>query len=273
MNQIGITFGIITCPETGHYLNKLIQSIYANQISQFEILIVGQVKSLTVNSNNCRIIYFNENIKKRWITKKKNMIVQNAKYDIIVLCHDYILFDKNWYQGMVKFGTNFQVLINPIINANGKRFRDYTFFPSFLPPIYRQKCLIPYNQPALLEFNKYRYISGSYYILTKQIGLSIPLDENRVWGQGEDIIWSKQLISHNILMKFNPHSIVYLQKQKHSCSWETEMDGHLILSLISKENSKENSRENSKKKSKDKPKDKPKRKPVINKKMNKIIKK
>ena len=125
MDNFGITFGIITCPDTSLYLNRLIKSIYDNQIPQFEIIVVGQNSSAFNSSafdSHPKLLNLTKILKTLDSFEKKNLIIQNAKYDIIVVCHDYLLFDPNWYKGMVKFGNNFQVLINPIVNANGQRF-------------------------------------------------------------------------------------------------------------------------------------------------------
>ena len=89
--------------DTSLYLNKLIKSIYDNQIPQFEIIVVGQISSAFDSSaidssaidSRLKIIEFDENIKKM-DSFEKNLIIQNAKYDIVVVCHDYLLFDPNW---------------------------------------------------------------------------------------------------------------------------------------------------------------------------------
>ena len=121
------TFGIITDGQNDNYLNTIIDSIKNNNIPNYEIIIVGNTN---LNSNNIITIFsFDENIKKNWITKKKNIIVQNAKFENIVLLHDYIKFDKNWYNGFIIFGNNFDWCITKILNNNGERFRDYSLFP------------------------------------------------------------------------------------------------------------------------------------------------
>ena len=67
----------------------------------------------------------NENIKSVWITKKKNVISDLAKFENIVYLHDYIIFEENWYKNFVEFGENWDVCMNVILNFDNSRFRDW----------------------------------------------------------------------------------------------------------------------------------------------------
>ena len=78
------TFGIITSNNIEN-LNKIIDSIEIQNISNYEIIIVGcnKIFNLTnlnkLKRKNCTCIPFDESIYPGWITKKKNIITQNAK--------------------------------------------------------------------------------------------------------------------------------------------------------------------------------------------------
>jgi hypothetical protein len=218
------TFGIITDGFSDIYIEQIIDSIRKNYIEKYEIIIVGNTK---INkTNNIIIIYFDETIKNKWITRKKNIIIENAKYENIVLLHDYIIFDNNWYNGFIKFGNNFDICINKIINKNGKRFRDYTLFPlniPNLPLIYHQRCLLPYDFYNIEKTNKYLYISGSYYVIKKHIANKYKLNEDLTWGEGEDYEFCLRIQKDNILIKCNQYSIVKFLKDKYQCEWENEL--------------------------------------------------
>jgi len=66
-------------------------------------------------------------------------------------------------------------------------------------------------------------ISGTYYVLKKSLALHIPLDETRIWGQGEDVLFCKLVIGAGIQIKCNPHSTVQFRKGKVPASWEHVM--------------------------------------------------
>jgi hypothetical protein len=236
------TFGIITNGMNDDFLNRIIQSIVNNNIPIYEIIIVGNTK---INCNDTiNIIKFNENYKKNWITKKKNLIAMNAKYDNIVMLHDYIELENDWYEGFIKYGNNFDWCITKIKNNNGSRFRDYTLFPynvdfseiKYSPTIidtyFANHCLLPYNFVNTIKTNKYMYISGSYYVIKKNIATKYLLDEKLVWGQSEDVEYSKRLHENGIIIKCNPHSSVTLLKYKESIHWEKEITPFYLNQFI-----------------------------------------
>ena len=81
------TFGIITSGEYDNFIIQIIESILNNNIPNYEIIIVGNTK--LKETDKLKILYFDETIRTSWITRKKNIIIWNAKYENIVLLHDY----------------------------------------------------------------------------------------------------------------------------------------------------------------------------------------
>ena len=237
------TFGIITSPNSNTYINTIIESIVKNNIPNYEIIIVGDVK---INeTDKITVINFDENIKAGWITRKKNIIVEKAIYENIVLLHDYVMLDENWYKGFLNFGNNFEYCITKIINKNGVRFRDYTLFPynvnylniSYSPgkdidSYFDNNCLLPYDFVNNIKTNKYMYISGSYYIIKKNIANKYLLDENLLHRQGEDVEYSKRLHNNGIIIKCNNFSSVHFLKKKYQTPWEKEINNEYLNKFI-----------------------------------------
>jgi hypothetical protein len=127
------TFGIITNGCSNQNLSRIVDSIHAMSIPVFEIIVVGPAETCALPGVS--FIQFDESLKPNWITRKKNMICYLAKYENVVLLHDYIVFDKDWYKGFLQFGNSFDVCINRILNQDGTRFRDYTLFPFYMQSI------------------------------------------------------------------------------------------------------------------------------------------
>jgi hypothetical protein len=209
---MNFTFGIITNGNNDTYLNIIIDSIQFLEIPQYEIIIVG---NSNVDRLNTKVIPFDETIKKAWITKKKNLITENAKYENIVYTHDYVIFDFNWYNEFLKFGDNFKVCMNKIENLDGTRFRDWCLcmwhddtVADIVGP--NRKCLLPYD---IIDLSKYMYISGTYWVAKKNVMLEFPLDENLVWCESEDVEWSKR-VREKYNFSLNQNSIVKFLKQK-----------------------------------------------------------
>ena len=80
------TFGIITNGNNDFFLSKVIDSIIKEKIPNYEIIVVGNTKLL----ENIQVVNFDEKYKINWVTKKKNIITNLAKYENIVYLHDYI---------------------------------------------------------------------------------------------------------------------------------------------------------------------------------------
>ncbi len=208
MKDIDFTFGIITdaSPASCGRLTDIIQSIKKLNVPRYEVVLVGSRGKLLPHFNEpmIKIVDFDETIKEKWITRKKNLITQNANYDNVVYSHDYIIYDANWYQGWKEFGDDYHACMNRIINIDGSRFRDWTIFDDYGLPEWRaaaqysgynrqvRENLLPYDENGL---NKFQYLSGTYWVAKKSLMQEMPQDENLVWGQGEDLVWSYRVRS------------------------------------------------------------------------------
>jgi hypothetical protein len=226
------TFGIITNGSNNENITRIVQSIHEMNIPMFEIIIVGPTAP---SVSNVHFIQFDESLKTNWITRKKNMICQIAKYENIVLLHDYIVFDKDWYKGFLKFGNSFDVCINRILNKDGTRFRDYTLFPFYMRSIdtkFSTQCLLPYDFKLTPITAKLSYISGSYYVVKKHIALQYPLDETKSWGEGEDVEFSYRTSRNGIVAQMNSYSVVSFLKYKSIPSWDVEITDTRLLRLL-----------------------------------------
>ena len=172
------TFGIITGGNQENNINIIIDSIENQNIPNYEVILVG---SCNIQRKNCRIIDFDESIKPMWITKKKNIITEESKFENIVYLHDYIKFEPNWYNNFVNFGEDWDVCMNPIKTIDNYRFRDWTLWG-----------------PAAVDYSDHSktnqmYVSGSYFCAKKQFMLKNKFDESLSWGEGEDVEWSLRI--------------------------------------------------------------------------------
>jgi len=218
------TFGIVTSSATEKSIPIVLNSIFSLCIPSFEIILVGGDYNETGLIPQFTHIPFDEQEKRGWITKKKNLITEHAKYDNIVYMHDYIFFDDNWYQGFLDMEDDWDVCMNVINNQNGTRYRDWCTWddPEFGHPwVCTEKwCgsgmhfqgkarLIPYDY----DKTQHMYISGAYWVAKKHVMESCPLNEGLVWGEGEDVEWSIRM-RDKYKYKMNTKSSVTLMKQK-----------------------------------------------------------
>lgn len=208
------TFGIISSNLGPPHIQYVVDSIDIEIIkntSNFEIIIVGGDK--LYNDETMKIIPFDETKKNGWITRKKNIITENAKYDNIVYMHDYVTLVPGWFDAMNKFGEDFDICMTKILNADGTRFRDWSLWPHDLDNVWGphcRECLLPYNITSL---SKLMYISGTYWIAKKHVMQEFPLNEDLSWGQSEDVEWSKR-VRQKYNFSINPNASVKFLKQK-----------------------------------------------------------
>lgn len=215
------TFGIVSRPDVNGMfpasLNAVFDSI-ANDESydDVEILVVGGTQNKTIE--NYRFIAFDESIKPRgWITRKKNIITQEAKYDNIVYMHDYVTLMPGWFKAMEEFGENWDILMTRILNADGSRYRDWTLWGDDLVEagVFTHKhgqYLLPYNVDTT-RLNRHMYISGAYWIAKRLVMEKYPLDGALTWGESEDVKWSRQ-VRKTYKFSINPKASVKLLKMK-----------------------------------------------------------
>lgn len=196
------TFGIIF-GNNPVYLNEVVESIQVQNISNYEIILIGDLSFVShINGPNIKKVHFNESIRPLWITKKKNIIANLSKYDNISIHHDYVKLDKNWYKEFNNFDDDWDVCMTRIQNKNGNRFRDWVTWD----PIE----FVDYKDNSK---TKNMYVSGTYFCIKKNYFMQNPLDENLIWGWGEDVEWSKR-IRESWNYKCNWKSKVLLCKDK-----------------------------------------------------------
>ena len=195
------TFGIITIKGNEHRVGQIIESIRSSVRDDYQIVIVGGN-----DSHGQTHIRFDETVKKAWITRKKNLITENAIYENIVYMHDYVALTPMWYDGFLSFGSDWDVCMTVITNGND-RYRDWCLNPL---KVNGSALLLPYDEDRLID---HMYISGAYWVAKKHIMEEYPLDETLCWGEGEDAEWSLRCMP-NIKYVMNTLSGVKLLKAK-----------------------------------------------------------
>jgi hypothetical protein len=213
------TFGICCTKENTKFHQIILNSILQQKINNVQVIFIGE--ELEIKPEECvDFVYFNEKLKTNWITKKKNLITKFSKNENIVFMHDYIKLNENWFEGFLKFGNDFDLCMNKIINLDGERWFDWHLNHEIVK-LPNRELLLPYDVHNL---SKLMYFNGSYYICKKKICEEFPLNEKLIWGQGEDIEFSNRVLT-KYNFKMNAFSSVQCLKQKEK-----------VFSLISEKN-------------------------------------
>lgn len=240
---MNFTFGIITGGSNNHRetitnseasdrVKKIIKTILDQKIPKYEIIVVGGDNDYS-DCENILHIPFNDLKYKGWITRKKNLITQNAQYENIVFMHDYFSLDSEWYKNMVNYSEPFEIMMNQILDINGNRFHDWIIDP------FKHPALIENNMETFLPYDirnmkKLQYASGGFWIAKKHVMENFPLNERLFWGQGEDVEWSNRAFNHHSY-SLNENSIVKLLKPRFATGHNMVSEkGMKILQKLSK---------------------------------------
>ena len=204
MTETGWTFAILTDGKSQKQLMLQLESIHNLQLEIYEIIIIGGV---FIDHPRVRHIEFDESKKNGWVTRKKNILAQEASYENIAFMHDYIGLDRDWAAGFEILGDNWNIALTRVEDLKGRRFYDWAAWDSVEFPTYSP---VPYSRKNHTGF---QFIPGAYWVAKKDFMLKNPLDEELGWGQSEDIEWSLRVRNQGYV--FNPYSKVrHLKKHR-----------------------------------------------------------
>lgn len=192
----------------GNDITCVLDSIYVQNIPNVQVLIDETPDKLTV---------------------KKNRMVRHAIHDTVVIMHDYYCLYNDWYENFRNINFEWDVLMSPIVNLDGTRFRDWciwddpeygTAWMQYEPwcPNGRLNNGSPFLAPYTYNRTQYMYISGGYWVAKKDFMMSNPLDESLEWGQAEDVEWCVRVRDKWKYRLFD--GVVYLSKYKVPADWE-----------------------------------------------------
>lgn len=193
------TFGIITKGERDDWLEEIIQSIKDQKIPNYEIIICGTYRDR--KEKDFKYIPFFDRDERGWITRKKNLIAKEAKYENICIVHDRIVFDKDWFKGMKKYGNCFDVLCNQqSLKGSSLQTGDWLTYGY-------DKLNSPYGISKLRynDWDRFVYMGGQLSIMKKSVWQKCPWNETLYWGE-EDVELSFRFRDAGFLIRFNPYS-------------------------------------------------------------------
>lgn len=226
----GWTFGIVTGPGGRHHLDLVLTSIAELHPSDqpIEIIVVGpgprpvDLPSHVIykvfkervlvrpSRRSLRVALHTRNIldffsRTGAICHKKNLLANYSSYDKLCVLHDYVLLSPDWLQSWSSASMDWDIALTPVYDLHNSRHRDWSVcdYPGI------GSASLPYDYPQ----SKFHFISGTYFCVKTAFFRQNPLDETLFWGEGEDVIWSRQVRSYAQIY-FNRNTSVKYSKQK-----------------------------------------------------------
>lgn len=214
------TFGFLTRRGSEEPIKKIIESIRKLKIPQYEIIFCGHSNLDFSKYPDASLIYFDKHDDRGWITKKRNLICEQAKYENLFLAHDHIALHPDFYKGFVKYGNYFDVLfVQSIVQKTNLADKQWTTWSFGYDSILHKNWVIrtytdiyAHSELDKRDWNKYAGVQGYVEILKKRVWKKVKWDEKLHWGEGEDYAWNKELYKAGIIIRNNPQShIIHLK--------------------------------------------------------------
>lgn len=173
-----------------------IRRLHGLERIDYEILICGpdSISDATPNwGADCRIVpdptRFND---LGWITRKKNLCVEAAQHENLVIAHDRYALAADFLTEMAAFGADFDVLVCRQINPDGSRFPDWVTLGSAWS--WTAPALLPYG-----EYCRHLFVNGGIMIAKRHTLCRVGWNELIFWGQAEDVELSRRFAAHGIV--------------------------------------------------------------------------
>lgn len=209
------TFGIITKGMRREWMEELISSIYAQKIPNYEIIVCGTY--FDRKAPNFKYIPFNQRDDRGWLSRKKNLIIKNAKYENICIIHDRLILSSDWFKGIQRWGNCFEFMTCPQtynqFRVNDWVVRHFTIYND-------SKLVLSYGSHAdYRDWYSTIIIQGQLTIFKKSFVIN-----NNFWFDetilkfdslvGEDFAFSENLVKAGFIPRININSKVISQTYK-----------------------------------------------------------
>lgn len=221
------SFGIVSDGRKNERILNIISQIKAFEIPNYEILICGPSPAETLPENvtilDDKDLYFDVRIP---ISKKKNRIIDNARYNNLVIMHDRISFAKDWYLKICAYRNYFDQLCIPILDEETQSLRVNDWIKSFYD--FTQFQLSKSTKLDYAEWDRHIYSDGGFMLIKKHILAKTKLNPYLNWGEIEDVDLSQRLYLNGNSICFYTDTILLTQTHrikvsKQSTNWFKEL--------------------------------------------------
>ncbi|MBE4916839.1 hypothetical protein INF70_21820, partial [Enterobacter cloacae complex sp. P4RS] len=219
----GWSFCIPTGGNSAAQLNCCVERILSLGIPQSEIILCGEPGDDFRFWNEVRIVGKDITGMPVPISRKKNILAQNANYSNLCILHDRVLLPHEFMQAMTRFGDDFPFIAFQSFwfadywRASPRRYSDFCvgqFIPSVLygetrlqrqhlPEFERMRHVAQHPERAAFGSE---YLTGSLYICKRSLWRAVPQNELLNWGEYEDVEQGIHASVSGIPSRINPYA-------------------------------------------------------------------
>jgi len=197
------SFGIVTRGTTDDIVDDIIRNIREQKIPYYEIIVCGKYAGKYLHSKDVVYLEFMQKDEKGWITKKKNLMCEKARYENLVIMHDRIKLHKGWFAGMKKYGNNWEILSMPTVKGDQ---RTYDWLTLKYPLEHPKALWYLGSHLDYSDWDKWLYIDGGVIILKKYVWEKVHWDDSRYYNEAEDVKLSHDQTRYGFITRFNPYA-------------------------------------------------------------------
>lgn len=189
-----ITFGVITDGRKPDSVSRFVESVMRLQGLQdveSEVVVCGPAgctDHLVIGAGETRLVEQPEEFAAQgWITRKKNLVVQAARGDVVVVAHDRYELAPDFLVELQAFGGDFSVVVCRQETLDGRRFPDWVSIGA------------AWNWAAIgmLAYGDWEpghYVNGGVMIARRDVLAAHPWNDLLFWNQAEDVELSRRFL-------------------------------------------------------------------------------
>jgi GT2 family glycosyltransferase len=178
----GWTFGLLTLGTDRDRVLRYVRSIEQSSPGDYEILVVApQELDWLVGVPRVRQLVFSERDDRGWITRKKNLICEQAKFSDILICHDRFELAADYFTAWERWGYSYGIAAPRVVLRDGRRGLDWAVASS-QNDSWSHGGLLDYR-----AYSHYAYVPGGATALRKAFWQRFPWNENLYWNEHEDV--------------------------------------------------------------------------------------
>jgi len=211
----GWTFGILTSGPSSTAL-QMIKDIVSSAPGNFEIIICGPAPGEIPVDERIRWIDLETPEPRGWITRKKNMIADAARYENLCILHDRFIFPGSFFESIERYGPVFSILTFPqVYHPDYKRecvqrYPDYQLLSldtgirdTFVTKVYDGNRIF---HPRYDDFSETAFCCGGVYLTKTAIWKLIRQDESLFHCEWEDVLFGLESQRMGIPHRVNPYA-------------------------------------------------------------------
>lgn len=138
-----------------------------------------------------------ENADRGWITRKKNLLVQAARGEHVVVAHDRYTMTPGLLDGLARFGGDFDVLVPRQTTARGFRYPDWVTIDSDV-------ILGPQAELDYDDYDPKLYVNGGIVLARTAVLRDVPWNELLFWGDAEDVELTRRWMAAGYVPRVAP---------------------------------------------------------------------